>query len=60
MEVEEDLKGLYAQHDALQEGKDKLSSELATASSACKEATTQAWEDCEVLRHVRQITASKP
>ena len=48
-EVEEDLKGLYAQRDTLQEEKSKLASELATASTACKEATTQAPVDRDVL-----------
>ena len=49
-EVEEDLKGLCTQRDALQKEKDKLTSKLATASSACGKATTQARADCEVLQ----------
>jgi hypothetical protein len=58
-EVEEDLKGLCTQHDALHKDKDKLS-ELVIANSACKEATTQARADRGVLQQVKQIAAGKP
>ena len=60
MEVEGDLEGLVKKCHALQEERNKLASELKTTSSACKEATTQARADHEVLQQVRQIAAAKP
>jgi hypothetical protein len=40
VEVEEDLKGLYAKHDILQADQKKKAAELEKLSSACTEAQT--------------------
>lgn len=59
IEVEDILKGVYLEHDTLQEDQKKAAAEFEKLKSAHAEFQSQARADHEVLQQVRQIAASK-
>lgn len=60
MEVDETLKGMYEEHDALQYKEKKASEELKMLRLVHAETQTQARANHKVLNQVEEIAVGKP